>query len=267
MGEDEIQERIQEKLTEIEQKEHVTILHCVESGSRAWGFASPDSDYDVRFVYLRRTEDYLRLDPVRDVIEWQLDDVFDINGWDVRKYLQLLHKSNPTAFEWNTSLFVYRTHPAWEAVREVIPKCFSCKTAAFHYLSIARNNLQNGLQGEQVKLKKYFYVLRPLLACRWILEHKTPPPMQFSSLTSACFPRGYLPLSEYLLRKKMQADELETVPRIEALHSFIDVELPLLEKAADAIAPDEGIGWEPLNQVFLTLLAPDSEHDLTELCL
>ena len=78
-----IEQRIQQKLTEIEQTEHVRILHCVESGSRAWGFASPDSDYDVRFIYIREPKEYLRLEGIRDVIEWQLDDVYDINGWDV----------------------------------------------------------------------------------------------------------------------------------------------------------------------------------------
>ena len=102
---------IQKKLGEIEAQEHVKILHCVESGSRAWGFASPDSDYDVRFVYLRRREDYLRLEGIRDVIEWQLDDVLDINGWDIQKYLRLLYKSNPTVFEWDLSPVVYRTTP------------------------------------------------------------------------------------------------------------------------------------------------------------
>ena len=77
-------DEIQMKLKEIEEQEHVTILHAVESGSRAWGFASPDSDYDVRFIYVRTMEDYLRLDEPRDVIEWQMDEVLDINGWDLR---------------------------------------------------------------------------------------------------------------------------------------------------------------------------------------
>ncbi len=262
-----IQEKIRQKLGEIERQERVTILHCVESGSRAWGFASPDSDYDVRFVYLRRTEDYLRLEQTRDVIEWQLDDVYDINGWDVRKYLQLLQKSNPTAFEWDASPIVYRTHPAWEAVREVIPQCFKRKTAAFHYLSIARNNEHAYLRGEQVKLKKYFYVLRPLLACRWVLERREAPPMLFSELMEAYLPAAYRPAVEDLLRMKMAAPEMGTAPRIDILHRFIEEETEALEAAAEAIPPEGGIGWEPLNKVFLTLLAPDSEHDLTELCL
>lgn len=87
---------IREKLAEIENKENVRIIMAVESGSRAWGFASPDSDYDVRFVYVRKLEDYLKLDKTRDVIEWQLDDTLDISGWDLKKALQLMHESNPS---------------------------------------------------------------------------------------------------------------------------------------------------------------------------
>ena len=100
---------ISKKLKEIEQKENVKIIMAVESGSRAWGFASPDSDYDVRFVYVRRPEDYLRLEKTKDVIEWQLDDVLDINGWDLKKALQLMHDSNPSIFEWCASPIVYQS--------------------------------------------------------------------------------------------------------------------------------------------------------------
>lgn len=94
-----MREKIQEQLRRIEEAENIKILLSVESGSRAWGFASPDSDYDVRFIYIRRLEDYLRLDTNRDVIELPIDDVLDINGWDLQKTLRLLHKSNPTLFE------------------------------------------------------------------------------------------------------------------------------------------------------------------------
>lgn len=101
-------EIIKDKIQEIEKKENVRVLRCVESGSRAWGFASPDSDYDVRFIYVRPKEYYLRLEKKRDVIEWQLDETLDINGWDIQKALRLLHKSNPTLFEWNSSPIIYK---------------------------------------------------------------------------------------------------------------------------------------------------------------
>lgn len=90
---------IKQKLREIELRENCRILLAVESGSRAWGFASPDSDYDVRFIYVRPKENYLRLDRMCDVIQVPINDVLDINGWDVDKTLRLLHKSNPTVFD------------------------------------------------------------------------------------------------------------------------------------------------------------------------
>ena len=81
--------QIKNKLAQIEFTENAQVIMAVESGSRAWGFASPDSDYDVRFIYVRRPEDYIRLNPLRDVIEWQLDDVYDVSGWDLQKALRL----------------------------------------------------------------------------------------------------------------------------------------------------------------------------------
>lgn len=126
-----------EKLREIEQKEQVTILHAVESGSRAWGFASPDSDYDVRFIYVRPAEYYLKLEKTRDVIEWQLDERLDINGWDLQKALRLLHSSNPTLFEWNNSPIVYKTTEEWAEIRIEINNYFLARSGLYHYLNTA----------------------------------------------------------------------------------------------------------------------------------
>ena len=115
------------KLREIEKTENVKVLHCIESGSRAWGFASPDSDYDVRFIYIRPYEYYLGFDKKRDVIEYELNDVFDISGWDISKALQLLYKSNPTLFEWMQSPIVYYTTDMWQEVVSISDKYFSEK--------------------------------------------------------------------------------------------------------------------------------------------
>lgn len=103
-------------------------------------FASPDSDYDVRFLYVRKKSDYLRLDPVRDVIEWQLDDTLDINGWDIKKALSLLHSLNPTIFEWCMSPIVYRNSPEFEKFKKILPDYFSIKKSLYHYLHMAESN-------------------------------------------------------------------------------------------------------------------------------
>ena len=137
MEDRDIRREIDEKLHAIEEKEHVRILYAVESGSRAWGLASPDSDYDVRFLYVRPMEEYLRLDSPRDVIEWQLDEVLDINGWDLRKALVQFQKGNATLFEWAGSPIVYRTSEAWQEIYRAARPYFSVKRAVLsaHWLS------------------------------------------------------------------------------------------------------------------------------------
>ena len=160
---------IKEKLREIEKQENVRILLAVESGSRAWGFASPDSDYDVRFIYVRQKEDYLKLESVRDVIELPIDDMLDINGWDLQKTLRLLYKSNPTLFEWFSSPIIYMETEFADQFRRVMSNYFSSKRSLYHYISMAEGNYREYLKRDMVRAKKYFYVLRPVLACRWIL--------------------------------------------------------------------------------------------------
>lgn len=182
-----MKELIQEKLREIEQHEECRILLAVESGSRAWGFASPDSDYDVRFIYVRPEKAYLRLDRTRDVIEVPINDELDINGWDIDKTLRLLHKSNPTVFEWFSSPIIYQTSAFADQFRPIMQKYFSSKAGLWHYLHMAEGNYRDYLRGEMVRAKKYFYVLRPILACKWILEKGTPPPMLFTDLTNPPF--------------------------------------------------------------------------------
>ena len=172
MEDRDIRREIDEKLHAIEEKEHVRILYAVESGSRAWGLASPDSDYDVRFLYVRPMEEYLRLDSPRDVIEWQLDEVLDINGWDLRKALVQFQKGNATLFEWAGSPIAYRTSEAWQEIYRAARPYFSVKRAVYHYYGTARNTYLQYLQGEMVRYKKYFYALRPLLAARYIEEDR-----------------------------------------------------------------------------------------------
>ena len=117
--------QIKNKLDLIEYEEKTRIILAVESGSRAWGFASPDSDYDARFIYVRRPEDYIKLQPVRDVIEWQLDDVFDVSGWDLQKALRLLHESNPTLHEWCASPIVYKENAPADPLCELAARHFN----------------------------------------------------------------------------------------------------------------------------------------------
>ena len=256
---EEIITKIKDKLKEIEEKENIRIIHCVESGSRAWGFASPDSDYDVRFIYVRPIEYYLKLEKTRDIIEWELNDVYDINGWDIKKTLELLHKSNPTLFEWNNSPLVYKTTPEWETVRTIITKCFMSKSGVYHYLSTAKHNYKAYLTGNEVKYKKYFYVLRPLLACKWILDNGTPPPMLFSELMETELEESMRPEVERLLELKMNTPEIGKGKKIAKLNQFLLAEMDEVQHRADKMDGEKPVDWQVLDDVFLKLLNNSSD--------
>ena len=150
---------INKKLKEIEEKENIKILLAVESGSRAWGFASSDSDYDVRFIYVRNQKEYLRLNDIRDVIEWQLDETLDINGWDIKKALLLLKKSNPTLFEWWNSPIIYKKNDVFSNFDKYLESYFSSKKLMFHYVNMAKVNYKENFKDDKVKLKKKNYNL------------------------------------------------------------------------------------------------------------
>ena len=245
-----MEQEIRRKLDEMEQREHVTILLAVESGSRAWGFASPDSDYDVRFLYVRPKTEYLRLDRGRDVIEYAPDGVLDINGWDFDKTLRLLHGSNPTLFEWLSSPIVYRQHPFAEKLRAISKDYFLVRPGLHHYLNMAEGNYREYLKGEKVRVKKYFYVLRPLLACRHILAHGTPPPMRFEELLHAQMEADTLPCVEALLERKRITPELGEGERIEAINSYIERSLPGIRERIDRLPHPSKGGWDALNALF-----------------
>lgn len=243
-----------DKLNEIEARENVKILHCTESGSRAWGFASPDSDYDVRFIYVRPKEFYLRLDKTRDVIEWQLDETLDINGWDLQKALRLLHNSNPTLFEWNSSPIVYRTTEEWQNISAVINDYFVAKSGLYHYLNTAENNYRKFLKSEQVRLKEYFYALRPLLACKWIIARGTPPPIPFSQLTGAYLDEKMKPHVERLLSIKTDSPEISTGRRIDELNEYIEKTTEEISSYIQSCPAQPERSWEKLNAIFLNCL-------------
>ena len=245
---------IQQKLNEMEAAEGVRILHCVESGSRAWGFASPDSDYDVRFIYVRPVEDYLRLEKVRDVIEWQLDDTLDISGWDLQKALRLLRKSNPTLFEWNSSPIVYRTTDAWKQISAEIDGYFLEKHGLYHYLSTAKKNDREYLRGETVRLKKYFYVLRPILACRWILAEQTPPPMLFRTLMDKYLDDDLKPDVEELLRLKTETPEIGEGKRMDRINDYLDRSIEEIGRRIEDLPPEKPRSWDDLDKLFLAAL-------------
>lgn len=229
----EIRQRVLQELVDIEAQHDVKVLFACESGSRGWGFASPDSDYDVRFIYVHRQPWYLAVEAGRDVIELPISDELDVSGWELRKALRLLRRANPVLLEWLDSPVVYRQDAeAAGRLRQLAPDYFSELRGRYHYLAMARKNFRGYLKGDSVRLKKYLYVLRPLLAVRWIDDGRGRPPMRFAELVAGTVTdAGLLAEINQLLAIKMQAGEAEYSPRWPRIHAFIERELGREERA------------------------------------
>lgn len=246
---------IQDKIKEIEKEENVKILLAVESGSRAWGFASPDSDYDVRFIYVRKQEDYLKLNEFKDVIEWQLDDVLDINGWDLKKALAQFRRGSATLFEWSNSPIVYKKTSEWEKIYRAAKDYFSLKASVYHYYGTAQSTYLQYLREEQVKYKKYFYALRPLLTCKYIEEHKCPPPVLFDDLLKMDMHVELKNAITELLEKKKVTDEQDLNAHMPVIIEFISSEISNQKILVDKMIDDRNSDWEVLNRIFFDLVS------------
>jgi len=217
-----MKETILQKLFELEQTENIKILYACESGSRAWGFASPDSDFDVRFIYTRQLNYYLSIAEKTDVVGLPVNEVLDIGGWDLKKSLKLFLKSNAPLYEWLQSPIVYRQDDNFaKELSGLMPAYFSPRSAANHYFSMATNTLRDDLQGDKVKLKRYFYALRPALACLWIVERQSVPPMEFEPLRILITDLGVQKLIDHLLDRKKDADEKAMIEPITTLNNWL----------------------------------------------
>ena len=252
-----MQDRIKQALQQIESNDQVKIVYACESGSRAWGFPSEDSDYDVRFLYVRPKDWYLSIDLEArpDVIELPITDDLDVSGWDIRKTLQLLRKSNPPLLEWLTSPIIYLEVPnIADQLRSLVTECYSPIACGHHYLHMAQGNYREYLKNDPVWIKKYFYVLRPLLAIKWIEQKNSVMPMGFGTLVEELIEDDRLKSAiEGLLERKRQGLELDRGARIPLISEYIESELKRLEtQLGNLTAPKPAT--DKLNKVFrLTL--------------
>ncbi|MBL0741989.1 nucleotidyltransferase domain-containing protein [Chryseolinea lacunae] len=239
---------ILKKLDALAKDNAIKILYACESGSRAWGFPSPDSDYDVRFIYVYAKDRYLSVDEPSDVMQFPIDATLDIGGWELRKTLRLLKKSNATIFEWLQSPIVYAADANFvDRMNVVLPQYFSPRAGMHHYLSMTRGIFNNDIQGETVRLKKYLYALRTLLASKWIAERGTMPPMAFDAL-SLQLGDAIKEIAQAMILKKSTVDETFTMEKVESLHALIARELA----ACEAMVPEASgrIDNDALNVIF-----------------
>jgi uncharacterized protein len=255
-----MREHIIEIIKQIEKDHEVKVLYACESGSRAWGFPSKDSDYDVRFIYVHKKNWYLSIDQRRDVIEIPKNDpisipiheLLDVSGWELTKALKLFRKSNPPLLEWlKSSIVYYQASSTAGKMNELAINIFAPNSCIYHYLNMAKGNYRNYLQGQDVKIKKYFYVLRPILAAKWIETYNTIPPIEFQHLLEELIPEGNLKnLIDDLLRRKIAGEELNIERRINQINLFLNEEIIRLEEYAKSIKNDIQDPTESLNQIF-----------------
>jgi uncharacterized protein len=246
--------KIQSELDRIEREETVRVLYACESGSRAWGFESQDSDYDVRFFYVRPADWYLSIQKRRDVIERPLQGELDLSGWDLPKALEMFRKSNPPLLEWLQSPIVYRERGSAAAkLRALMPDYYSPISCMYHYLHMAQGNHREYLQGDSVRLKKYFYVLRPVLACLWIERDLGVVPTEFGILVDRLITAPRLREAiDGLLNLKRAGHELERGPRIPVISEFLHRELSRL--SAKNQRPQTTRNPEALDSLFVDIL-------------
>ena len=257
----EVVDQIDDRLDGVSQDQNVRILLAIESGSRAWGFPSPDSDYDCRFVFVRRLEDYLSPWPQPDVIETPLDAVLDVNGWELGKALKLLLKGNAVILEWLRSPIVYRGDSSFRTELLEFALAFADRALiGRHYLHLGERQRRVYFGDEQsVALKKIFYALRPAAALRWLSLHPNQaiPPMHFPTLMSECSPPVDVGIIvDNLQRQKAITRELGSAPLPKEIGRFIDDEFAAArtkyEQAKPVLNPAATVAAEQLFRRYVS---------------
>ncbi|RDC61894.1 nucleotidyltransferase domain-containing protein [Adhaeribacter pallidiroseus] len=248
-----MRKRIQEKLRAVEKEYGVSILLACETGSRAWGFSSPDSDYDVRFIYRHPASNYLALNEPQDHIEYLKEDL-DLVGWDVRKSLKLLLKSNAAMFERLQSPIIYQQQGNFrKQLQALAPAYFSGQAGLHHYASMAFNYYKTCVPAEAVKLKSYFYLLRTTLASLWIVEKCRIPPMWFQELLPLVQDARIKNKIDELLLLKAEMNETYLHPKEAALEQYCWQILNYCEPFKNAFTSPLG-AVQKLNNLFRTII-------------
>lgn len=256
-------EKILMALKEIEQKKSIKILYACETGSRAWGFPSPDSDYDIRFIYKHSKDWYLSLGQRKDTIEFPVENDFDITGWDLKKSLVLLKKSNAALIERFQSPVEYFCNPEFKiGFEKLIDVYYSPVAVFYHHYSLARKFWEEMYEKNDVKLKNYFYLLRSLLSCYWIIKQETVVPMHIEGLMTLIEKATRSKIRE-LIAFKAGVDEKYMHRREQGLDKWVMELWELVESSKDRLRA-ANTDYSALNDFFLKTLNDDMDYRLGE---
>ncbi len=220
-----MKEIIQERLTEVEREHGFRILYACESGSRAWGFASEDSDYDIRFLYVWPRDHYLGVYDPQDMFDYGVDaQDLDLTGWDIRKALPLFRKANGSLMEWLFSPEVYfENEEVMSHWRELAKDYFVPRNSAAHYLGLSRKINGEIREKGKVTAKKYLYVLRALLSAQFVAEQQQAVPVEFAQLRNSLeLPVEVTAEIDQMISEKSGGKESDGIERNRVLDEFVD---------------------------------------------
>lgn len=240
-------------LRRIEAQHGVRILYASEAGSRSWGFASPDADVDVRFIYVRPIKHYLRLTPEGEMLESQEDPLWDIKGWDLRHVLKSLRDGDTTLVQWLYSPIVYRNHPLFlTEMRKLLDRAHPLARLYWAYRSTAQAHHAMSLRKSQfVSFKRLIYIVQAVLAFRWVELKKSIPPMRFDELVKGLVEDEALLLEIDTLIQIKSANKEDAEGDKNAFPNVVSyIESSLAETLPPEVAGDT-LDAETLDQFFL----------------
>ena len=247
-------DKISDALKELETVRHCRILFAAESGSRAWGFASPDSDYDIRAIYVKPESWYWDIaEKTRDTIEAQLPGNLDISAWELRKTLRLFSKCNPSLNEWLGSPIIYLAdEDFFPSLKGLVPEFFNPIRAGHHYLSQAENAWSTINADGKITLKKLFYALRGMFCAMWSAKFKTMPPTEFDRLLiPELLPDEISLLIRQLKERKQQAGEKAVIPLPMGIRDYYPPKIEQIRRCLAGLEyrhPDDAVLTELLQR-------------------
>jgi predicted nucleotidyltransferase len=251
-----IKESIMNKLHDIESTHEVIIPLAIESGSRGWGFAATNADYDCRFIYVHKSKKYLSVFEEKEFIDYELDETYDIKGYDLKRALKYIIKSQATIFEWLSSNEVYiKNEPIVKTLQELVADFFNPIPVSHHYLSLARKMLGEITASDEAKIKKYFYILRPIANLNFIQQYGKMPFMEYDrTLAATPPPANIIEAIQELKQRKMNMPEHDKIPTHKLLVDYFISEIDRFEGVLKELKYDKNTDYARVDEVFRAII-------------
>jgi len=251
-----IKKSIINKLSNIEQLHNVKILLAIESGSRGWGFAAANADYDCRFIYAHKTEKYLSILEMDEFIDYELNETFDIRGYDLKRVLKYIMKSQATINEWLSSNVIYINNgPVTKKLSKLAADFFNPIPVSYHYLSLAKKMLAEITVADEAKIKKYFYILRPIANLNYIQQYGKMPYMEYDKTLGATTPpSGVATAIQALKKQKAALLEHDKIPQHMFLIDYFNSEISRFESVLKEMKHEKNTNYTPLDEAFREII-------------